>query len=240
MKNKLYEGKAKVLYEGDEPNTIVLHFKDDATAGNGVKKGQFEDKGYLNNIISADLLTRVAKWVPNHFIKRLSDREQLVKKVDIVPIEVIFRNKATGSFLKRMPFTEGDDITADGYPLIEFCYKNDEYGDPIIGEGSILHFRWLSIKELIEVKQFTQDVNTLLTGLFAPSGIVVVDGKLEFGRDSDGNLILADEICPDTLRLWKFDEETGNHISLDKDLFRKGLGGETAAYTEIAKLLDVL
>lgn len=236
---KLYEGKSKIVFSGPDENTYVLYFKDDATAFNAQKKGSFEDKGMLNNLISSILLQKISKWVPTHYIDRISPREQLVKKVKIVPIEVVFRNIAAGSFLKRLPFKEGDDLTANGQPLIEFFYKDDGLGDPPIAEGHILHFGWMDPKELLEIKQFTQDAVKILRGIFEPHGIIVVDGKFEFGRDETGKLILSDDICPDGLRLWKLYDD-GSHTSLDKDLFRKGLGGETDAYRQIADIVSKL
>jgi phosphoribosylaminoimidazole-succinocarboxamide synthase len=233
---KLYEGKSKIVYAGPDKNTYVLYFKDDATAFNAQKKGSFEDKGILNNLISSILLNKISQWVPTHFIKRISPREQLVKKVEIVPVEVVFRNVAAGSFLKRLPFKEGDDLTANGQPLIEFFYKDDALGDPPIAEGHILHFGWMNPKELLEIKQFTQDIVKILKNTFNPHGIMVVDGKFEFGRDESGQLILSDDICPDGLRLWKRCDD-GTHVSLDKDLFRKGIGGETEAYRQIADIV---
>lgn len=253
MKNriKIYEGKAKILYEGDDPKTIIQYFKDDATAGNGDKKGSFKDKGYLNNLISTHFmeLAKTETFVPNHFIKRLNDREQLVKKVDIIPLEVIVRNFATGSFIKRMPFKEGDllqgydeiaEISSSRFPLVEFFYKDDSYGDPLVTEGQILHFKWLTIEELALIKSFASELNHFLFEAFKNIDITFVDAKFEFGKGYNDRIMLADEICPDTMRLWDKRKSDNKIISLDKDLFRKGLGGETDAYYEVARRLKLV
>lgn len=236
---KIYEGKAKILYATDNKDEIILYFKDDATAGNGEKKGKFYNKGFLNNIISAELFSRISGICPSHFIKKIDDRMQIVKRVEIIPVEVIFRNLAAGTFLKRMPFNQGDDLRKDGKPLIEFCYKNDDYNDPLIGETHILQFGWLSADDLFALKQYTLSLVSKLSEIFNEHGIILVDGKFEFGFDVDNNLVLSDEICPDTLRLWR-KNDVGGFESLDKDLFRKSIGGETAAYTEIATLLGLI
>lgn len=252
-RTKIYEGKAKILYEGDDPKTVIQYFKDDATAGNGEKTGSFKDKGYLNNLISSHImkLAKTETFVPNHFIARLNDREQLVKKLDIVQLEVVVRNYATGSFIKRMPFKEGDILQgfdeetgeiSPSLPLVEFFYKNDSYNDPMVSEGHILHFDWLIDEEILYVRDYASEMNRFLFALFKDIDITFVDAKFEFGRNYKGRITLADDICPDGMRLWdnRKKKTDGKIISLDKDLFRKGLGGETDAYYEVAKRLKLV
>lgn len=249
-REKLYEGKAKILYRGEEEHTIIQHFKDDATADNAAKKGSFAEKGHLNNLISAYFMEKLKDYgVPNHFIKRTSRVEQVVKEVEIIPIEVVVRNYAAGSILTRLGLEKGDNIQGlpDGAsalsskpsaekPLIEFFFKDDDLNDPLISEGHILHFGWATAEELEIIKDFAAKINVFLTEEFASIGIKFVDAKFEFGKNHRGRILLADEICPDTCRLW--DIKTGD--SLDKDLFRKGLGGETDAYTEVAERLGLI
>lgn len=237
-KKPIYEGKAKKLFEGPEPGTLIQHFKDDATAFNNEKKGTISGKGVINNRISEYLFVKLRELgIPNHFIKTINMREQLVKAVQIVPLEVIVRNVAAGSFSKRFHVQEGKPL---GHPLIEFCYKNDEMGDPFVSEEHIFTFQWASPMELDEMRMMAFRVNDFLTGLFTGVGLQLVDFKLEFGRlfDENGNerIILADEISPDNCRLW--DIKTGE--KLDKDRFRQDLGGVEDAYQEVARRLGVL
>ena len=236
-KNKLYEGKAKILFEGPKPGTIVQYFKDDATAFNAEKKGTLAGKGVVNNHISEYIFTALADiGIPTHFIERLSMREQLVKAVEIIPVEVIVRNIAAGSLSKRLGIEEGTPLPN---PLIEFCYKSDEFGDPVIAEEHVLTFGWADEHELDEMSHYALRVNDFLSGLFAGIGIKLVDFKLEFGRSYEGEdciTILADEISPDGCRLW--DMKTGE--KLDKDRFRRDLGGEMEAYQEVARRLGIM
>ena len=236
-KKPLYEGKAKKLFEGPEPGTLIQHFKDDATAFNNQKKGVINGKGVLNNRISEYLMTRLMEiGIPTHFIKSLNMREQLVRAVNIVPLEVIIRNVAAGSFAKRFGVTEGKVL---GHPMIEYCYKNDALGDPFVNEEHIFAFGLAAPYELDEIRMMSFRINDFLSGLFMGIGIRLVDFKLEFGRYTDGDreyLVLADEISPDNCRLW--DINTG--YRLDKDRFRQDLGGIEGAYQEVARRLGVL
>jgi phosphoribosylaminoimidazole-succinocarboxamide synthase len=236
-RNKLYEGKAKVLFEGPEPGTIIQYFKDDATAFNAEKKGTLAGKGVINNIISEHIFKALTDiGIPNHFIKRTSMREQLIKAVEIIPVEVIVRNIAAGSLSKRLGIEEGTPLPN---PLVEFCYKSDELGDPVIAEDHILTFGWADEHEIEELTFYALRVNDFLSGLFAGIGIKLVDFKLEFGRYYEGDAystILADEISPDGCRLW--DLKTGE--KMDKDRFRRDLGGEMEAYQEVARRLGIL
>ena len=235
---RLYEGKAKILYEGPEPGTLVVHFKDDATAFNGEKFEVIEGKGVLNNRISEFIFTRLGEMgIPTSFIKRLNMREQLHKRVEIIPLEVIVRNIAAGSIAKRLGLKEGDPLPRS---IIEYCYKNDELGDPLVAEEHITAFGWASPQELDDIVQYAIRINDFLSGLFAGVGIRLVDFKLEFGREysPDGMVrtVLADEISPDSCRLW--DMKTGE--KLDKDRFRRDLGGLVDAYTEVARRLGLI
>jgi len=236
-KSKLYEGKAKILYEGPEPGTIIQYFKDDATAFNAEKKATLAGKGVLNNHISEYIFNRLTKiGIPNHFIRRINMREQLIKGVEIIPLEVIIRNIAAGSICKRLGIEEGTELPR---PLVEFCYKADELGDPIVSEDHILTFNWANEYELEDIVTMALRVNDFLSGLMAGIGITLVDFKLEFGRLYEGDdymTVLADEISPDSCRLW--DMKTGD--KLDKDRFRRDLGGEIEAYSEVARRLGVL
>ena len=235
--NKIYEGKAKILYEGPEPGTLVQYFKDDATAFNAEKKGTISGKGAVNNMISEHLMKIIEdQGIPTHFIKRLNMREQLVKAVEIVPVEIIVRNTLAGSICKRLGLTEGDKLPE---ALVEYCYKSDEHGDPVISPEHAILLGWASEEELEIITHYTLRINDILSGIFAGLGIRLVDFKLEFGRHYDGDeveIILADEICPDTCRLW--DMETNE--KLDKDRFRRDLGGEEEAYLTVARRLGVL
>lgn len=237
-KEPLYEGKAKILYEGPDPGTIIQYFKDDATAGNGEKKAVLPGKGVLNNRISEFIMSRLEEiGIQTHFIRSINMREQLIKACEIIPIEVVIRNVTAGSLAKRFGVEEGMLLPR---PLIEFYLKSDKLGDPMVTEEHILNFEWAIPEELDEMKRVSLRVNDFLCGLFLGAGIKLVDMKLEFGRiyDEDGNLylILADEISPDNCRLW--DVATGD--KMDKDRFRRDLGGVTDAYREVARRLGIL
>ena len=237
MKKKIYEGKAKVLYQGKEPNTIIQYFKDDATAFNNKKKAIIPGKGVLNNFISELIMTRLNDInIPNHFIKRLNMREQLVHKLEIIPVEVVIRNIATGSLVKRLGIEEGKILSR---PIIEFYLKNDELNDPIISEEHIIVFNWASHEELESIISISQRINDFLTGYFYSQKIRLVDFKLEFGRfweNQEMTIMVADEISPDNCRLW--DLQTNE--KLDKDRFRQDLGNVDRAYKEVAYRLGVL
>ena len=233
----IYEGKAKQLFEGPEPGTLIQHFKDDATAFNNVKKGTISGKGVLNNRISEYLMLRLHDMgIPTHFIRSLNMREQLIKAVQIVPLEVIVRNYAAGSFSKRFNVPEGKAL---GHPLVEYSYKNDALGDPFVTEEHIFAFNWCTPQEMDEIRMYAFRINDFLSGLFAGIGIRLVDFKLEFGRLFENErevIILADEISPDNCRLW--DLKSGK--KLDKDRFRQDLGQIEDAYREVARRLGVL
>ena len=235
--NKLYEGKAKIIYETKDKNLVIQHFKDDATAFNNLKKASVEGKGVLNNRISEYILTNLAQCgIKTHFIKRLNMREQLIRKADIFPIEFIVRNIATGSLTKRLGIPEGTVLEK---PLLEYCLKKDELQDPLISKEHIFSFGWASEKEIIEIDKTTLRINDLLVGMFRGIGIKLVDFKVEFGRyknNSKNEILLADEISPDTCRLWDMNTEK----KLDKDRFRKDLGNLIEAYQEVAKRLGIL
>ena len=237
MKKKIYEGKAKVLYQGKEPNTIIQYFKDDATAFNNKKKATIPGKGVLNNFISELIMTRLNDInIPNHFIKRLNMREELVHKLEIIPIEVVIRNIASGSLVKRLGIEEGKILSR---PIIEFYLKNDELNDPIISEEHIIVFDWASHEELESIISISQRINDFLTGYFYYQKIRLVDFKLEFGRfweNQEMTIMVADEISPDNCRLW--DLQTNE--KLDKDRFRQDLGNVDRAYKEVAYRLGVL
>ena len=236
-RTRIYEGKAKILYEGPEPGTMIVHFKDDATAYNAQKKAVIEGKGVLNNRICELIFTRLNELgLPTHFIKRINMREQLVHKVEIIPLEVIVRNTAAGSICKHLGLTEGDRLPR---PIIEFCYKDDKLGDPLVAEEHITAFGWASPQELDDMVTMTVRINDFLTGMFAAVSIRLVDFKVEFGRQYEGDMVrvvLADEISPDSCRLW--DVETGR--KLDKDNFRRDLGDLIDAYSEVARRLGIV
>ncbi|MCQ2406230.1 MAG: phosphoribosylaminoimidazolesuccinocarboxamide synthase [Oscillospiraceae bacterium] len=231
--NQLYEGKAKKVYATDEPEKLIVDYKDDATAFNGLKKGTIVGKGVINNRMSNLLMQKLAKeGVPTHFIEELSERETLVKKVSIVPLEVIIRNISAGSFAKRYGVEEG--IVFDE-PTIEFSYKNDDLGDPLLNTRHAIALKLATKEEIALIEKYSFKVNEVLKAFWASCGVTLVDFKLEFGKTCDGTIILADEISPDTCRLW--DSKTGE--KLDKDRFRRDLGGVEDAYAEIMKrLLD--
>lgn len=236
-RRRLYEGKAKVLYEGPEPGTLVQHFKDDTTAFNNEKHEVIEGKGVLNNRISEFIFIQLEQiGVPTHFIKSLNMREQLVRQVEIIPLEVVARNVAAGSLVKRLGLSEGDALPR---PLIEFYYKDDALGDPLVTEDQINAFGWAAPHEIDELMAHALRVNDFMSGLFAGVGIKLVDFKLEFGRLWDGEthrIVLADEISPDSCRLW----DTKTNEKLDKDRFREDLGGLVDAYQEVARRLGIL
>ena len=236
-RRRIYEGKAKILYEGPEPGTLIQHFKDDATAFNNQKHALIEGKGVLNNRISEHIFTNLeAIGVPTHFIRRLNMREQLVRSVEIVPIEVVARNVAAGSICKRLGLEEGTPLPRS---IIEFYYKADELNDPLVTEEHITAFGWATPQEIDDMVSMTQRVNDFLTGLFLGVGIRLVDFKLEFGRQYENDmvrLVVADEISPDGCRLW--DIQTQN--KLDKDRFRRDLGDLIEAYQDVARRLGIL
>lgn len=236
-RKKIYEGKAKTLYEGPEPGTIVQYFKDDATAFNAEKKDVIEGKGVLNNRLSEFFMNGLTNLgIPNHFIKRLNMREQLVRQCEIVPLEVIVRNYAAGSMSKRLGIEEGTRLPR---PIIEFSYKDDALGDPLVPEEYIIAFGWASQQDMDDIVALALRVNDYLSGVMYGVGIKLIDFKIEIGRVWDNDfmrLIVADEISPDSCRLW--DIESGQ--KLDKDVFRRDLGNLTDAYTEVARRLGVL
>lgn len=232
MSQLLYEGKAKRIYATEEAGILRVEYKNSLTAGNGKKKDEQDGKGELNNRITALLFDYLAKkGVPSHFIKTLSPNEQLVKQVEIIPLETITRNIATGSLVKRYGIKEGLTFNP---ALQEFSYKNDEHDDPLVYPSHAVAFGWATQAEVDRILELANQVNSLLRELFDRLGITLVDFKLEFGRDSEGNVLLADEITPDTCRLW--DKETGK--KLDKDRFRQDLGDVLGAYREILRRLE--
>jgi phosphoribosylaminoimidazole-succinocarboxamide synthase len=236
-RRKIYDGKAKTLYEGPEPGTLIQYFKDDATAGNGARHEIIDGKGVLNNRISEFIFTKLnGLGIPTHFIRRLNMREQLIKEVEIIPLEIIVRNVAAGSLVKRLGLEPGTQLPRS---IIEFCYKDDALGDPMVSEEHITAFGWATPQELDDIMALAIRVNDFLTGLFMGVGIQLVDFKIECGRLYDGDLmrvVLADEISPDNCRLW--DIKTRN--KLDKDRFRENLGGLVDAYREVAQRLGIL
>ena len=236
-RRQVYEGKAKVLFEGPEPGTLIQYFKDDATAFNNKKKAVITGKGVLNNRISEHLMTRLHEiGIPTHFVRRLNMREQLIREVEIIPIEVVLRNIAAGSIAERLGIDEGQRLPRT---IVEYYYKSDELGDPMVAEEHITAFGWASFPEIDEMLNMGLRINDFLSGLFAGIGLRLVDFKLEFGRlweEEDVRLILADEISPDNCRLW--DIETNER--LDKDRFRRDLGNVEEGYQEIARRLGIL
>ena len=236
-RRQIYEGKAKVLFEGPEPGTIVQYFKDDATAFNNKKRGTITGKGVLNNRISEYLMTRLSEiGIPTHFVRRLNMREQLVKKVEIIPIEIVVRNVAAGSFSSRFGLAEGSPLPRS---IVEYYYKSDELEDPMILEEHITAFGWATPHELDEMLSMSIRINDFLTGLFFALGIKLIDFKLEFGRLYEGEevrIVLADEISPDNCRLW----DVKTNEKLDKDRFRRDLDRVEEAYQEVARRLGIL
>ena len=236
-RKKVYEGKAKILYEGPEPGTLVQYFKDDATAFNAEKRAVIDGKGVLNNRLSEYFMTGLNNiGVPTHFIRRLNMREQLIRAVEIIPLEVVVRNVAAGSICTRLGIEEGTPLPR---PIVEFYFKDDALGDPLVSEEHIIAFGWAVQQDLDDMISLALRVNDFLSGLMLGVGIKLVDFKIEIGRIWDGDfmrLIIADEISPDSCRLW--DIETGQ--KLDKDVFRRDLGDLADAYTEVAKRLGVM
>ena len=231
-KDFIYEGKAKRLYTTDDPDLVIVEYKDSFTAFNGEKKATMSGKGQLNNKISSKLFGYLeSQGIESHFVRQTDDVHQIVRRVSIVPLEVIVRNITTGSLCKRLGVKEGMILPR---PLVEFCYKNDDLGDPIVLEDHAILFGWATEEEIAKIKEISHKVNSVLKEYFAEKGIVLVDFKLEFGKDSKGNLMLADEISPDTCRFW--DSSTGDR--LDKDRFSKDLGNVLGAYEEIWKRIS--
>ena len=227
--NQLYEGKAKKVFCTDDPEVYLVRYKDDATAGNGAKKGTIRGKGAINNLVTNHLMKMLeTKGIPTHFIEQLSDRETLVKKVEIIPLEVIVRNVAAGSLAKRLGMEEGTKLS---HTVLEYCYKDDALGDPMVNEYHIAALGAATPDELQQIADYSFKINEILTEYLKEVNIELIDFKLEFGRDSNGKVILADEISPDTCRVW----DTRTHAHLDKDLFRRDLGGEEEAYQEVKK-----
>ena len=236
-RRKLYEGKAKVIFEGPEPDTVIAYFKDDATAFNNQKKGTITGKGVINNSISEFIMLRLSEiGIPTHLIRRLNMREQLLRKVEIIPVEVVVRNVVAGSLAKRFGLEEGSELPRS---IVEFYYKNDELDDPMILEEHITAFGWANHAEMDEIMSLALRVNDFMSGLFLGIGIRLVDFKIEFGRiweDDQMRIVLADEISPDSCRLW--DSKTNE--KLDKDRFRRDMEGIEEAYQEVARRLGIL
>ncbi len=235
LNKTIYEGKAKAIIETEDSSTVIQHFKDDVTAFNKEKYEIIESKGIINNHISAFIMEKLEKAeISTHFIKTLNEREQLVKKLKIIPLEVVVRNVAAGSFCKRFNIKEGERLAS---PIIDFFYKNDDLADPMVSENHILYFDRLSSKEMDEVKTTTLKINEILVHLFSNASIYLVDLKLEFGRliNDSTKIVLADEISPDNCRLW----DKNTYKKLDKDVFRLNLGDLKEAYLEVAKRLSV-
>ena len=236
-RRKVYEGKAKVLYEGPEPGTLVQYFKDDATAFNNEKKGLITGKGVLNNRISEHIMLRLGEiGIPTHFVRRLNMREQLIREVEIIPVEVIVRNVSAGSMATRLGIPEGTPLPRS---IVEFCYKSDDLGDPLISEEHVTAFGWASPAEIEDMMTLALRINDILYGMFTTVNIRLVDFKVEFGRlfsEEDVRTVLADEISPDSCRLW----DIKSNEKLDKDRFRRDLGGVAEAYQEVARRLGIL
>lgn len=235
---KIYEGKAKVLFEGTQPGTLVQYFKDDTTAFNNQKHAIIEGKGVINNLISEYIMMRLEDvGIPTHFIRRINMREQLIRQLEIIPLEVVARNVIAGSLAKRLGLTEGSPLPQ---PLFELYYKNDALGDPLVTEDHAIAFEWAAPQELQIMASMAQRVNDFLCGLFAGIGLKLVDFKVEFGRlvneDGEVEIYLADEISPDSCRLW----DIKTNEPMDKDRFRKDMGGMREAYQEVARRLGVL
>ena len=231
-KEQLYEGKAKKVFATDDPDLLIVQYKDDATAFNGLKKGTIAGKGIINNQMSNRLMMLLEKQaIPTHFVRELNERETLVKKVRIIPLEVIVRNIAAGSFSKHYGVEEG--VVFDK-PTIEFSYKNDALGDPLLNTKHALALKVATPEEIKTIERYSLKINEVLKACWLSCGVILVDFKLEFGRLADGTIVLADEISPDTCRLW----DSKTHEKLDKDRFRRDLGGVEEAYAEIMKRLE--
>ena len=228
-KEQLYEGKAKKVFATDDPNLVIVSYKDDATAFNGLKKGTISGKGVVNNRMTNYMFKLLEKaGVPTHYVEELNDRETVVKKVSIVPLEVIVRNVAAGSFSKRMGVEEG---TALKCPILEFSYKNDDLGDPFINDYYALALGLATKEEIDLIAKYTFMINDFMIDFFKKLNIDLIDFKIEFGKTADGKIILADEISPDTCRFW----DSTTHAKLDKDRFRRDMGGVEGAYAEMMK-----
>ncbi len=230
-KEQLYEGKAKKVFATDQPDVVLVSYKDDATAFNGLKKGTIEGKGVINNRMSNFLMKMLEKdGIPTHYIEEINDRETLVKKVSIVPLEVIVRNVVAGSLVKRVGAPEGTPLRR---PILEYCFKNDDLGDPMVNSTHVLAMGWADEETLNKISTYALRINALLTAYFKGINIDLIDFKLEFGITGDGQLVLADEISPDTCRFW----DSKTHEKLDKDRFRRDLGGVEDAYREVSRRL---
>jgi phosphoribosylaminoimidazole-succinocarboxamide synthase len=231
---KIYEGKAKQLFKTEDDNLLIQYFKDDATAFNGEKKEVITGKGVLNNFISEHIMLEMSKaGIPTHFVKRLNEREQLVRKAKIIPLEVIIRNIAAGSMAKRLGIEEGRELLA---PVFEICLKDDALADPLINDDHAINvLKIVSKNQLDEIKNYTLKINQILRDIFKKIGIKLVDFKIEFGFDADSKIVLADEISPDSCRLW--DDKTSE--KMDKDRFRRNLGGLVEAYSDVASRLGI-
>ena len=231
---QMYEGKAKKVFATDDPTLCIVSYKDDATAFNGKKKGTIEGKGVVNNRMSNFMFQLLEKnGIPTHFVKELNDRETLVKKVTIVPLEVIMRNKAAGSMTKRLGLKEGTELLC---PVLEFSYKCDELDDPMVNDSHILAAGFATKEDLDTISSMSRKINEIMCEFFASVGVELIDFKLEFGRTTDGQIVLADEISPDTCRFW----DIHTHEKLDKDRFRRDLGGVEEAYAEMMKRIGLL
>jgi len=230
-KEQLYEGKAKKVFATDDPELYLVSYKDDATAFNGEKKGTIKGKGVINNKVTNHLMKMLEKnGIPTHFVEQISDTDTIVKKVQIVPLEVIVRNVAAGSLAKRLGLPEGTKLSST---VLEYCYKSDELGDPMVNEYHIAAMQWATKDEMKTIADYSFQINRILTDYLKEDNIELIDFKLEFGRTSDGTIILADEISPDTCRFW----DSVTHEKLDKDRFRRDLGNVEEAYQEIMKRL---
>ena len=228
---QMYEGKAKKVFATDNPDYCIVSYKDDATAFNGLKKGTILGKGVINNRVTNHLMRLLEKnGVPTHYVEDLNDRETLVKKVAIVPLEVIVRNIAAGSLSKRLGLPEGVKMKRT---VLEFCYKNDDLGDPMVNQYHILAMEWATEEELKLISDYSLRINRILSDYLKEANIELIDFKLEFGKTKDGQIVLADEISPDTCRFW----DSTTHEKLDKDRFRRDLGGVEDAYQEIMRRL---
>ena len=227
IKEMLYEGKAKQVFATEDPEVVMVHYKDDATAFNGLKKGTITGKGVINNQVTNFMMQKLEQaGVPTHFVQELNERDTLVKKVQIVPLEVIIRNISAGSFAKRFGVEEG--IVFEN-PTIEYSYKNDDLGDPLINSSHALALKLATPEELETIRKYALQVNDFLKQLWSECGVTLVDFKLEFGKTADGTIVLADEISPDTCRLW----DAKTHEKLDKDRFRRDMGGVEDAYEQV-------
>ena len=231
--NQLYEGKAKKVFETNDPELLIVDYKDDATAFNGLKKGTIESKGIINNKVSNYLMKMLEQHgIPTHLVEEISDRETIVKRVSIVPLEVIVRNIAAGSLSKRLGLPEGTKLKTT---VLEYCYKNDDLGDPMVNNYHILAAGFATQEEIDKISSMALKVNELMLEFFKSIGVDLIDFKIEFGKTSDGEIILADEISPDTCRFW----DINTHEKLDKDRFRRDMGGVEEAYAEMMKRIGL-